>query len=225
MGCLDPAFFPSHMVMIPIALPVGTSTIDFSMSGDHPARGDEPCRGFLRACKSFRNLFRRTGIPMAHRVLIADENDAVRAGLRMLLDRLGGFEVVGEAVEGRVAVGMSQTLCPDLVLLDIDLPGQGGSECTRQILKFHAHTRVIVVSTRVDQRRTTGVLDAGAVSFVLKDRALQGLAGSALRAVIEGKTFLSPEIANVLGDDHSQIGMDHETGAAASALSPAAPGS
>jgi DNA-binding NarL/FixJ family response regulator len=156
---------------------------------------------------------------MAHRVLIADESDAVRAGLRVLLDRLGGFEVIGEAIEGRGAVGMTQTLSPDLVLLDIHLPGQSGSDCTREILKSHAHTRVIVVSTRVDQRQTTSVLDAGAVSFVLKDRALKELP-SALRAVMEGKTFLSPEIANVLTEDRAQFGANRRTEGAASTLSP-----
>jgi len=156
---------------------------------------------------------------MAHRVLIADEADVVRTGLRLLLNRLGGYEVVGEAIDGRSAVRMSKELSPDVVLIDIKLPGCSGSESTRQVLQAHPGAKVLVVATRVDQRRIVDVLKAGALSFVLKDRALEELP-AALRAASERKIFLSPAIAKGVLEDYLRFIGDDDIDPPAGALSP-----
>jgi DNA-binding NarL/FixJ family response regulator len=157
---------------------------------------------------------------MTYRVLIADEDDIVRAGLRLLLGRLEGFQVVGEAIDGRAAVQFAESLAPDIILLDVNLPGDSGTAIVRSILKTDASARILVVSTRIDHQKLVDVLDAGAAGFVLKDRALAELPG-ALRIVIDGGRFLSSAIANGSAEEFSKTATNGQgKGCAAGGLSP-----
>ncbi len=105
----------------------------------------------------------------AHRVVIVDDQGAFRSAARLVVDMSEGFEVIGEAETGEEAVSMVADLDPDLVLMDVNLPGIDGLEATRRILASGAHARVLVLSTYAASEYEDAARDAGAVGFVSKD--------------------------------------------------------
>jgi two-component system, NarL family, response regulator NreC len=109
-----------------------------------------------------------------------------------------GFEVIGEAEEGRRAVQLAKKLRPDIVIIDIGMPGLNGVEATRQISTEVPQAKIIVLSMHSDSRFILGVLGAGACGYLLKDSAFEELSAS-IRAISEGQTYyLSPAIADVV---------------------------
>jgi DNA-binding NarL/FixJ family response regulator len=102
------------------------------------------------------------------RILVADDHDVVRQGLRSLLESRSGWEVCGEASNGREAVEMSVALKPAIVIMDIAMPTMTGLEATRQILKASPKTQVIVLTMHESEELLREVLDAGARGYVLK---------------------------------------------------------
>jgi DNA-binding NarL/FixJ family response regulator len=103
------------------------------------------------------------------RVLIVDDHAGLRAGLRELLEMSQHFDVVGEAGDGETAVTSAASLSPDLIVMDISLPGIDGIEATRQILIAEPAMKVVMLTSHSDQERIIGALDAGAIGYVLKD--------------------------------------------------------
>jgi DNA-binding NarL/FixJ family response regulator len=134
------------------------------------------------------------------RILIADDQALVRAGLRMILDAQPDLEVVGEAGDGREALEQARELSPDLVLMDIRMPGVDGLEATRRLLgQPGAGPKVIVLTTFDTDDYVYEAIRAGASGFLLKSSPPEQLAGG-VRAVMAGDALLAPEITRRLLD-------------------------
>ena len=132
---------------------------------------------------------------MTIRVLIADDQDIVRAGLRMILDAQPGIEVVGEAADGREAVALARTLRPDVCLLDIRMPEMDGIEATRQLAgpDVDDPLAVVIITTFDLDEYVYGALKAGARGFLLKD-AGPALLTQAIHAAAHGDALIAPSI-------------------------------
>ena len=128
------------------------------------------------------------------RVLLVDDHQIMREGLRALLEREPEIEIVGDAADGRRARDLVRSLAPDVVVMDVGMPGLNGIEATRQVRAANAHVKVVALSAHGDKRYVLHMLDAGASGYVLKITAHEELV-RALFAVKEGKTYLCPEIA------------------------------
>ncbi|WP_188511646.1 response regulator transcription factor [Conyzicola nivalis] len=127
------------------------------------------------------------------RVLLADDQELVRYGFRLMLEANPGMIVVGEASDGTQAIGAVGRLRPDVVLMDIRMPGVGGVEATRRITELYPETRVLVITTYDLDEYAFGALDAGAAGFLLKDTRPDDLV-AAVRAVHSGDAVVSPRI-------------------------------
>ncbi len=135
------------------------------------------------------------------RILLADDHNVMRRGLRLLLESQPGFTVVGEASDGRQAVDQAEALNPDVVVLDIAMPNLSGIEAAQRILSLLPHTAVVVLSMHSDEGYVLRALKAGAKGYLLKDSA-EGDLIDAIKAVSQGKTFFSPEISKMLVEDY-----------------------
>jgi DNA-binding NarL/FixJ family response regulator len=137
---------------------------------------------------------------MSTRILIADDHRIMREGLRALLGKQDTFLVVGEAEDGRKAVELAARLRPDIVIMDITMPGLNGIEATRQIVAADSRVKIIALSIHSDHRFVRQAFEAGATGYLLKEGAFEELA-RAIHTVAGGKAFVSPGIAGVLIDD------------------------
>lgn len=130
----------------------------------------------------------------AIRVLLAEDHALVRSGIRALLEGLPGIQVVAEAGDGREALRLVAAHHPDVVLLDITLPGLNGLEVAARIARTHPRTRVLILSMHSDAEYVTQALRAGAAGYLIKDDSGPELE-VALRAVARGDRYLSPAVA------------------------------
>lgn len=130
----------------------------------------------------------------ALRILLADDHHLVRTGMRALLQTFPEIEVVGETGDGREAIELVQTRGPNIVLMDIAMPGLNGLEATARIVKEFPRTRVIILSMHADEEYILQALRAGAAGYLLKNAAPAELE-LAIRAVARGDTWLSPAIS------------------------------
>ena len=138
---------------------------------------------------------------MSISVLIVDDHQIIREGLRSLLEHEADIKVVGDASTGRAAVKLAGELWPDVIVMDVGMPDLNGIDATRQINAAFPSPRVIALSMHADRRFATEMLKAGARGYVLKEAAFEELA-AAIRAVMDGKVFLSPRVAGVVVDDY-----------------------
>ena len=127
-------------------------------------------------------------------ILLADDHQLFLDGLHALLAQQPGMEVVAEARDGQEAVRAALKHRPDVVVMDISMPGMNGIEATRQITKRLPEVKVLSLSMHADKRFVLAVLEAGASGYLLKESALEELV-RAIRAVEAGQTYLSPAIA------------------------------
>ena len=130
---------------------------------------------------------------MTIRVVLVDDQAMVRTGLRMVLAAEGDIEVVGEAADGAAGVRVVSELRPDVVLLDVRMPGTDGLEAARQILAADLPTRVIVLTTFDEDEYVTAALRAGVSGFLLKVAPPEDLVG-AVRTVAAGQGLLDPAV-------------------------------
>ncbi|GHG25344.1 response regulator [Streptomyces albogriseolus] len=133
----------------------------------------------------------------AIKVLLVDDHQVVRRGLRTFLEVQDDIEVVGEAAEGAEGVALAGELQPDVVLMDIKMPGMDGVEALRRLRELDHRARVLVVTSFTEQRTVIPALRAGAAGYVYKDIDPDALAG-AIRSVHAGHVLLQPEVAGAL---------------------------
>ena len=128
------------------------------------------------------------------RIIVADDHPIVRAGIVGLLETAAGIEVVGEAADGAEAVALAEAERPDLVLMDLRMPGVDGAGATAQIVAAGTGTRVLVLTTYETDDHILGAIEAGASGYLLK-AAPQAEILAGIRAVAAGETVLAPSIA------------------------------
>jgi DNA-binding NarL/FixJ family response regulator len=135
------------------------------------------------------------------RVLLADDHALVRAGIRELVQKIPGVQVVAEASNGREALELVQSQNPDLVLLDIGMKELNGLEVVERITRDHAGVRTLILSMHANEEYVLRALRAGASGYMLKDSAITELK-LAVDAVLTGKTYLSPAISRSVIDSY-----------------------
>ena len=139
---------------------------------------------------------------MSHiRVLLADDHNVMRKGLRLLLERQPNISIVGEASDGRQCVELAETERPDVVIMDVAMPNLNGIEAARQIVNRNPHVAVAILSMHSDESYIIRALKAGARAYLLKDSAESDLI-AAIKAISEGKSFFSPAISRILVEDY-----------------------
>jgi DNA-binding NarL/FixJ family response regulator len=131
------------------------------------------------------------------RILVADDHPHFRDGLRALLLSAPDLEVVGEAEDGEKAISLAARLQPDVILMDLNMPGTGGIEATRRILRTSPHISILVISMFEDDDSVFAALQAGARGYLLKG-ALKAEILRAIRAVTSGEAIFGPSIAKRL---------------------------
>ena len=127
------------------------------------------------------------------RVLVVDDHDLFRTGLRNLLEE-EGVNVVGEAENGENAIRLAADLAPDVVIMDLNMPGAGGVETTRRLSSLAPLSRVVVLTISADDDDVMNAVMAGACGYLLKDSSIQELIAG-IRAAAEGESLISPQIA------------------------------
>jgi DNA-binding NarL/FixJ family response regulator len=138
---------------------------------------------------------------MKTRILLADDHALVRAGIRMLIEKIPRVEVVGEASSGREALEMVKTKSPNLVLMDVAMAELGGLEALPRMSKDFPNVKVIILSAHANEEYVIRALRSGAAGYMLKDAATAELE-LAIRSVSEDKTYLSPSISRTVIDSY-----------------------
>ena len=144
------------------------------------------------------------------RVLMADDHTMFREGIRLLLETRGGFEVVGEAATGKEAVELARSLRPDVVVMDIGMPGMNGLDATRLIQADNPGSRVLILTMHGTDEYFFSALEAGASGYVLKEAASNDLV-NAIESVHRGGMFLYPSLATKLVEEYlRRVGSGEE---------------
>lgn len=146
---------------------------------------------------------------MALQILLVDDHQILREGLRHLLERQEGMTVVAEASDGRSAVALALEHRPDVVVMDVAMPELNGVDATRQILAKLENTRVVALSMHSGRRYIAEMLRAGASAYLLKDSAFDELV-QAIQTVSSGQTFLGKGVASVVVADYLERLADEE---------------
>jgi two-component system response regulator NreC len=135
------------------------------------------------------------------RIVLADDHAVIRRGLRLVLQEQEDFEVVGEASDGREAVSLAESLTPDVVVLDITMPGMNGIEAARLISARQPQTALIVLSMHSDEGYVLRALKAGVRGYLLKEAPESDFI-QAIHFVSQGKAFFSPAVSRMLVEDY-----------------------
>jgi DNA-binding NarL/FixJ family response regulator len=130
-------------------------------------------------------------------VLVVDDHDLVRTGITRMLSDIDGLQVVGQAESGEEALKAARDLKPDVVLMDVKMPGIGGLEATRKMLRSHPDVKVVVVTVCEEDPFPTRLLQAGAAGYLTKGAGLTEMV-QAIRLVFAGQRYISPQIAQQL---------------------------
>ena len=135
----------------------------------------------------------------AARILIADDHDIVRRGLRALVQEEPSWQIVADVQDGRSAVVKSQELKPDIAILDIGMPSLNGLDATKQIVKVNPNTKVLILTMHDSEQLIQNVLNAGARGYLMKSDAGRDLV-VAIRALLLGQTFFTQKVAQIVLD-------------------------
>jgi len=163
-----------------------------------------------------RNPFNSTNRPI--RIILADDHQIVRQGLRILLEAEPDMEIIAEADNGRKVLKLAQELLPDVIIMDLSMPELNGIEATRQILSGAPEVKVVALSMHSDSLFVLNMIKSGASGYLLKDCALEELV-KAIRAVVDHKTYLSPGVSDIVIRDFV-TGWQTTNASAFSVLSP-----
>jgi NarL family two-component system response regulator LiaR len=135
--------------------------------------------------------------PERIRVLIVDDHEVVRRGLRGFLELQDDMEVVGDAADGAIAISLADRLEPDVVLMDLMMPNVDGLTAIATIRQAHPNTDIVAVTSFIEEDKVTAALEAGASGYLLKDASADEVA-DAIRAAFAGEVHLDPQVARVL---------------------------
>ncbi|MHC4532965.1 MAG: response regulator [Planctomycetota bacterium] len=138
---------------------------------------------------------------MAVRVLMVDDHKIVRQGLCSLINNEAGMEVLGEAGNGRTAIKLANELKPDVIVMDVNMPGMDGIDAARRIINDVPDVKIVALSMYPKKSFVVGMLKAGALSYILKDAAFDELV-KAINIVMTGNTYLCPQATNIIVDDY-----------------------
>jgi len=138
------------------------------------------------------------------KILIAEDHLIVREGLHVLINQQADMEIVGEAENGKAAIELARKLKPDVIIMDVSMPGMNGIEATRQIKTEMPDIKVIALSAYDNREYVMGMVKAGVSGYLLKDCAFEELI-SAIRTVLQNKSYLSPDAARVVLETQSEI--------------------
>jgi len=138
------------------------------------------------------------------RIIVADDHGVLRAGLRALLNDEPDLEVAGEAADGDEALRLTRELEPDIVLMDINMPGCGGIETTRRLMELRPNVRVLILTVHEDKSLLQAAIRAGAAGYILK-RAVESELIDAIRAVARGDLYVHPAMTRALLEDTHHI--------------------
>jgi len=141
---------------------------------------------------------------MAIRIVLADDHRMFLEGLSSMLNEHPEMEVIGEAHDGASAINLALELKPDLVIMDVSMPGINGIEATSKILQVAPEIKIIALSTYLKKSFVTEMLKAGASGYILKEQAFDELV-DAILVIIKGEKYLSSKVASILVDDYIQI--------------------
>jgi len=138
---------------------------------------------------------------MPIRILLADDHQIIRDGLEALIDSNDGYLVIAKAVDGREAVEMASTHQPDVIIMDIGMPGLNGIEAARQMLAERKDAKIIALSMLKEKKYVSQMLQAGAKGYLIKDCAFEELI-NAIDTVLSERVYLSPDIAGLVVDGY-----------------------
>lgn len=133
------------------------------------------------------------------RIMLVDDHTMVREALRTVLEQDGGMQVVAEVGDGETALRMAEELAPDVVVMDVALPGLSGIEITRRMVAAHPEIKVLALSTYLDRRIVQQMLDVGARGYIVKSAAGAELK-QGIRSVVEGRSYLCPQVTALVTD-------------------------
>jgi two-component system invasion response regulator UvrY len=129
--------------------------------------------------------------------MLVDDHNLVRAGIKLMLQNSTNVKIVAEAKNGEESTRLAKETSPDVVLMDLNMPGTGGLEATRKLLRINPDIKVLVITTQNDELFPTRLLQAGAAGYITKDASVEEML-SAIKAVNAGQRYISPSIANQL---------------------------
>ncbi len=136
---------------------------------------------------------------MKIRILLVDDHAILRDALRVMLEQEDDLEIVAEAGDGQTAIDLATQHKPDIILMDAAMPGMGGAEATRRLMRSNPKAKVLALSAYTDKRFVTEMMDAGAISYVAKSAASEKLL-EAIHSTAQGKSYLCPEVSAALLD-------------------------
>ena len=146
---------------------------------------------------------------MRKKILLVDDHEILREGLRTLIETKTDMEVIAEADNGRTAIQLARKLKPDLIIMDIIMHDMNGMDASREIIAELPDVKIIALSMHSDRRFVLGMLKAGVSGFLLKECAFKELT-SAINAAVANQTYLSPKIANTVIKDYMQHVSDKD---------------
>ena len=141
------------------------------------------------------------------RVLLVDDHDLVRMGIKRLISDAAGIQVVGEAATGEEGIELAKKLHPDVILMDMKMPGMGGLEATKRILRSNPEAKILAVTVYGDEPYPSLVLQAGAMGYMTKGASADEMI-QAIRIINAGRRYISPEVAQQLALKH--LNQDQE---------------
>jgi len=141
------------------------------------------------------------------KILLADDHTMLRKSLRVLLERVSSFEIIGESENGVEAVRMSDELNPDVIVMDIGMPELNGIEATKRILTKHPEIRIIILTMYSNEEYVAQIFKSDASGYIVKDSAPEELI-EAIKAVSAGKKYISPKLSTIVVDGYIKKG-DH----------------
>ena len=143
---------------------------------------------------------------MSVKILLVDDHQVLREGLRSMLERQPDMQVVGEAPDGTVALRLVRELKPDLVIMDVNMPGMDGIDVTRLISRDHPEVKVLALSMYLRRTFVCEMLKSGAAGYLLKESAFAEIV-EAIRTVLRGEKYVSNRVAALLVDEYVQQGQ------------------